>query len=159
MEHAILLVLAGRRCKNSPFCKLVSNFVRDVDKISKIFRRSSMRNQKLHRTTKSFLNGTDIVGADPRKTRCLRQKRDNFSDFYNLGLDLVYCTYQLRPEVLHVHQFPSLCFQNTLKPRSTVSIAAAPPPPGQPPTPSSRRRHRGATTTTTANQAGPKAPR
>ena len=31
-----------------------------------------MRNQKLHRTTESFLDGIDIVGVDPRNERCLR---------------------------------------------------------------------------------------
>ena len=42
------------------------------DQLSKIGRHSPMRNQKLHRTTESFLDGIDIVGVDPRNERCLR---------------------------------------------------------------------------------------
>ena len=40
-----------------------------------------MQNFKAHPTTKSFLDGTDIVGAGPRKTAVSEKKRQEFSDF------------------------------------------------------------------------------
>ena len=69
MEHAILLVLAGRRC---PLCETVSNFMRAVDKISKIGRRSSMRNHQTRRTTERLVDGADVVGVQVDRKACLR---------------------------------------------------------------------------------------